>query len=329
MRSIGIFIFPGVQALDVTGPADVFAEANAFVPEAERYEVLLVAATADAVSASNGMRILPDAAVVQGKPPLDLFLVPGGPLIPRSVASASVLAAVREAAACSESFGSVCTGAFLLGEAGLLDGRRVTTHWQHAGALAASYPRTDVDPDKIFIRDGDLITSAGVTAGIDLALAIVREHHGARVANAVARRLVVAAQRQGGQSQFSPYAEIAGDIGSPIAAVKTYVMANLRKKLSVAELAAAAGMSGRSFARTFVDRYQITPADFVEQARLEAAKAALESSDAPLKLVAHDCGFRTAKHMSQVFLRRLGMTAAQYRTRQAQGRQGQATGSST
>ncbi len=312
----------------MTGPSDVFAEANAFVPEAERYEVLLVAATNEAVRASSGMRILPDVAVVEGSATLDLFLVPGGPLVPTSVASAGVLDAVREAAAGSESFGSVCTGAFILGEAGLLDGRRVTTHWQHAGALAASYPDTDVDPDKIFIRDGNLITSAGVTAGIDLALSIVREHHGGRVANAVARRLVVAAQRQGGQSQFSPYAEIAGDVDSPVAAVKTHVMANLGKKLSVSELAKAAGMSARSFARTFVDRYQITPADFVEQARLEAAKAALESSSAPLKLVAHDCGFGTAKHMRQVFLRRLGMTAAQFRTRQAKGRRHDAAGPS-
>jgi transcriptional regulator GlxA family with amidase domain len=210
-------------------------------------------------------------------------------------------------------YGSICTGAFALGNAGLLNGRDVTTHWQNAKRLAERFPLARVDLDRIYMRDGNLVTSAGVTAGIDVALALVAEDHGPHVALAVAKRLVVFAQRRGGQSQFSPYLSVPADESSPVAKVQPYVMEHIGERLSVAQLALVAGMSERHFARAFGQLAQMTPREFVERARVDAARSALESSDRPLKTVAYECGFGTADRMRLVFMRRLGVSPNDYR----------------
>jgi transcriptional regulator GlxA family with amidase domain len=312
-RKAALVIHDGVQALDVAGPIDVFAEANVFIPEEDRYETLLVARTRAPLRASNKMQLVADLAFDEAHEPFDLVLVAGGPELPYAQPDPSMTNWLQAIAAASTAHGSICTGAFALGHAGLLDGRRVTTHWQIAQKLAARFPAAQVEPDLIYVRDGPLITSAGVTAGIDLALALVREHHGPSVALAVAKRLVVAAQRQGGQSQFSPYLSAPADPVSPIARLQTFVMENVGERHTLQSLAEQVGMSARNLARHFVRETGITPHEFVERARVDTARMLLEGTRLPLKSVAYDCGFGTADRMRIVFVDRLGISPAQYR----------------
>jgi transcriptional regulator GlxA family with amidase domain len=194
-----------------------------------------------------------------------------------------------------------------------LDDRRVTTHWQDAHALAARFPKAKVEPDLIYVRDGRLITAAGVTAGIDLGLALLGERHGAEAALKVAKRLVLVAQRQGGQSQFSPYLTAPADPASPIARIQDHVMARIGDRHTLQSLAAVVGMSPRNLARHFVQATGITPHEFIERARVDAARMMLEGSDRPLKTVAFDCGFGSADRMRIIFSTRLGVTPVQYR----------------
>ncbi|MDR7145039.1 DJ-1/PfpI family protein [Rhizobium sp. BE258] len=310
-----MLIFDGVQALDVSGPLDVFAEATGFLPDGEGYDVTLIGPTRTPIKASNGMGLVADVDFDSVTGPFDLFLVAGGPALPSASIDERMSACILRLCKVSDTYGSVCTGAFCLGHSGLLDGKRATTHWQNAANLAAKFPLAKVDYDRIFLRDGKLLTSAGVTAGIDLALSVIREHHGGALAVAVAKRLVVVAQRQGGQSQFSPYIEMDFDDASPLASLTKYVMENLAEALTVADLAQVVGMSARTFARAFVDFAKVTPGEFVEKARIDAARHVLEATSHPLKVVAHQCGFGNPKRMRQVFLKRLGVTPAEYRER--------------
>jgi transcriptional regulator GlxA family with amidase domain len=306
-------IFEGVQALDVAGPVDVFAEANQFLDSGDRYETVLVAAARNPLRASNGIQMVADTTFEEATGGFDIILVAGGPILPDTEPDPHLVQWVKGAPSRASIYGSICTGAFVLGYARLLDERRVTTHWQNAPALAAKFPMAKVEPDLIYVRDGRLITSAGVTAGIDLALALVGQRHGAEVALKVAKRLVVVAQRQGGQSQFSPYLSAPADPASPIARVQDHVMASIGGRHTLVSLAAAAGMSARNFARHFVQDAGITPHEFIERARVDAARMMLEGSDRPLKSVAYDCGFGSADRMRIVFHARLGVTPAQYR----------------
>lgn len=310
---VALVVHDGVQALDVAGPIDVFAEANAFLPEDARYETLLVARGRSPVRASNAMRLVPDLSFEDASGPFDLVLVAGGPDLPHAEPDPDMTAWLRSLPSRTGVYGSICTGAFALGHAGLLDGRRVTTHWQIAAKLAARFPAARVEPDLIHVSDGPLITSAGVTAGIDLALALVRARHGAAVAVAVAKRLVVLAQRQGGQSQFSPYLSAPADPESPIARLQTHVMGNIGGRHTLRSLADTVGMSARNLARQFVRETGITPREFVERARVDAARMLLEGTHLPLKSVAFDCGFGSADRMRRIFADRLGITPAQYR----------------
>jgi transcriptional regulator GlxA family with amidase domain len=315
MPSVAIAIFPGVQALDVAGPVDVFAEANRFIATGQRYDVTLLAADSGAMRASNGMALTADDTFEHNQRNFDLALVAGGPELPEHVPDARLVEWLSAVAARCGRYGSICTGAFALGHAGLLDERNVTTHWQHAGQLAVQFPKARVDFDRIYLRDERLVTSAGVTAGIDLSLALVSEDHGAHVALAVAKRLVVFSQRQGGQSQFSPYLTAPADETSPVAKVQAHVMAHIGRSFTVKELADVAGMSARNFARVFVQETDITPHEFIERARMDAARTLLESTSLALKTIAYDCGFGTADRMRIVFTKRIGATPKQYRER--------------
>jgi transcriptional regulator GlxA family with amidase domain len=316
MPTVAIAIFPGVQALDVAGPVDVFCEANQFIAPAHRYEVKLVGAEAAPLRASNGMMLVADTTFGEARGPFDLALIAGGPALPDNPALDARLHdwLTNVATRCAR-YGSICTGAFALGHAGLLDERNVTTHWQHAAQLAAQFPQARVDFDRIYLRDGQLVTSAGVTAGIDLSLALVAEDHGAHIALAVAKRLVVFAQRQGGQSQFSPYLTAPANDTSPVAKVQAHVMERIGESFTVKQLADVAGMSARNFARVFVQETAVTPHEFIERARVDAARKLLESSGAALKTIAYDCGFGTADRMRIVFTKRIGATPMQYRER--------------
>ncbi|CAH2922516.1 MAG: Transcriptional regulator, AraC family [uncultured Paraburkholderia sp.] len=314
MPTVAIAIFPGVQALDVAGPVDVFSEANRFVSPGARYEVTLLSADHAPLRASNGITLVADDLFARAREPFDLALVAGA--LPEGEPPAAPLLdwLIKVALQCGR-YGSICTGAFALGHAGLLDGRHVTTHWQHAAQLAAQFPKAHVDYDRIYLRDGQLVTSAGVTAGIDLSLALVAEDHGAHIALAVAKRLVVFAQRQGGQSQFSPYLTAPADETSPVVKVQAHVMERIHESFTVKELADVASMSARHFARVFVQETGVTPHEFVERARVDVARKLLESTSAALKAIAYDCGFGTADRMRIVFVKRIGVTPMQYRER--------------
>jgi transcriptional regulator GlxA family with amidase domain len=315
MRSVAIAIFPQVQALDVAGPLDVFAEANGFVASGEGYAITLVSVDNVPVRTSNGTRMLADIACEAPQQHYDVALVAGGPGLPFDPPDLRLSTWLRDVASRCERYGSICTGAFALGHAGLIDGRHVTTHWQNAPQLARQFPLAHVELDRIHIRDGNLVTSAGVTAGIDVALSLVAEDHGPRIALAVAKRLVVFAQRRGGQSQFSPYLAVQADEASPVAKIQSHVMAHIADAFTVETLAGIAGMSVRNFARVFAQEARMTPAEFIERARVDAARKQLESSGAALKTIAWDCGFGTADRMRIVFVKRIGATPVQYRAR--------------
>ena len=314
IQRVAIAIHEGVQALDVAGPVDALAEANAFIASGEGYETVLVAASREPVRTSSGMRIAADLTFEEANEKFAIVLVAGGPSLPEAEPDPRLMQWLRTAPERAGLYGSVCTGAFALGHAGLLDGHKVTTHWQNAERLASRFPAADVEHDRIYIRDGRLVTSAGITAGIDLALSLIGERHGPQIAVAVAKRLVVVAQRQGGQSQFSPYLTAPVDDDSPIARAQALVMAHVGHRHTLESLAKAVGMSPRNFARHFVQATGVTPHEFVDRARIDAARGLLEASDQPLKSVAFACGFGTADRMRIVFAERLGVSPAQYRS---------------
>lgn len=314
VQKVAIAIHEGVQALDIAGPVDVFAEANGFVADGDGYETVLIGASHEPLRASNGMKISADLRFDEADQRFDILLVAGGPALPDAAPDPELTQWLRRAPERADLYGSICTGAFALGYAGLLDGHKVTTHWQNAQRLAARFPAAEVIPDRIYIRDGRLMTSAGVTAGIDLGLALVAERHGPQVAVAVAKRLVVVAQRQGGQSQFSPYLTAPVDEDSPIARAQALIMQHVGERHTLQSLAEAVSMSVRSFGRAFAQETGITPHEFVERARVDAARRLLEGSDRPLKAVAFDCGFGSADRMRIVFTERLGVSPAQYRS---------------
>ncbi|HWL67809.1 MAG TPA: GlxA family transcriptional regulator [Geminicoccus sp.] len=312
-KDVALLVHDGVQALDVVGPLDVFAEANGFLPSRDGYDCHLLAADEAPVRASNGMLLAADLTFAQADRRFHTVLVAGGPGLPEAPADEGMSQWLCRWGVLAERYGSICTGAFVLGHAGLLDGRTVTTHWQNAAQLADRFPCARVEHDRIYARDGALVTSAGVTAGIDLALALVGEDHGQAVSLACAKRLVVVAQRQGGQSQFSPLLQPRTSPDTPIGRVQAYVMDHPDEPFPVERLAEIAGTSRRSIARLFVRELGITPHDFVEGVRLDHARNLLEATDLALKAVAFDCGFASPEQMRAAFQRRLGLSPLRYR----------------
>lgn len=312
---VAIVVSDGAQALDVAGPLDVFAEANANLPAHQQYKVSLVGCEAGAVTCSNGMQLAVPLGFADSDLQYDLVLVAGAPQLPDTQPPTECLQWLQRQARGATRFGSVCNGAFLLGHAGLIDGREVTTHWADAGRLAAEFPAARVQPDRIFIRDGSLFTSAGVTAGIDLCLALVAEDWGHEMAVRVAKRLVVYIQREGGQSQYSPYIGAGKDENPIVGKVHRYVTEHITDALSIEQLASAVAVSRRTFSRLFAKYAKVTPSAFVEQVRVDTARKLLEDSDAPLKTVAYRCGFSSATQMRTTFSRRLNVTPRQYRDR--------------
>jgi transcriptional regulator GlxA family with amidase domain len=313
MKSVAIVLFPHVQSLDVAGPLDVFAEANGFVAQGDGYQITTIGTAPYPIVASNGMPLGARHDLIDAPKQFDILLVPGGPLLPTDQEMPRITAWLHEAAPLAGRYGSICTGAFILGHAGLLDGKSAATHWSHAQQLADRFPLAQVEPDRIYVRDGKLMTSAGVTAGIDMALALVAEDHGPAIALAVAKRLLVVAQRQGGQSQFSPYLTASVDDDSPVAKIQRYVMEHINEPFSVERLAEVVSMSPRSFARVFARDAKVTPAEFVQRARIDAARHLLEGSEMAIKAVAYHCGFGSAARMRLIFSQRLGVTPTQYR----------------
>ena len=313
-QTIAVLALPNVQMLDVSGPLDVFAEANRELGR-EHYRLLLVGCGSGPVTSSAGTRLLPDATIAQPLVGIDTLLVAGAPNAPHAQFSSALLAWLRSHAPQARRFGSVCTGAFALAAAGLLDGRRVTTHWVAADALAQRYPHIQVDADAIHIRDGQVRTAAGVTAGLDLALALVEEDLGGDIARRVASQLVMFFKRPGGQLQFSRKGESLPSGRSVLQEVQRYVAAHPAQDHSIKALAARAGLSPRHFARLFHQEVGETPGTWVEQARIQAARERLEHGHESPKQVAAHCGFANADTLRRAFSKAVGVSPAEYRKR--------------
>jgi transcriptional regulator GlxA family with amidase domain len=315
MHTLALVVFDGVQSLDVAGPLDVFAEANTFLPRHRQYALSLVGVQAGSVRCSNGMALSVPFDYQTYTASCDLLLVAGGPRLPDAQLPREFLAWLRAQAQNARRFGSVCNGVFLLAQAGLLEGKEVTTHWSDARRLTEQFPGTSVVPDKIYVRDGRLFTSAGVTAGIDLCLSLVAEDWGFDLAMRVAKRLVVYLHREGGQSQYSPFLAAGPANDTLVNRVLRYVTDHISEVLSIEQLADAVAVSRRTFSRTFAKNAHVTPAAFVEQVRVDHARKLLEDTDDPLKTVAYKCGFHSTTHMRMIFSRRLDTTPRQYRQR--------------
>ncbi|HEX3511374.1 MAG TPA: GlxA family transcriptional regulator [Solirubrobacteraceae bacterium] len=316
-RQVAILLYPGVQSLDVTGPLEVFAAADRVARETGRqgYEITLLAAEAGPLQTSSGMSIVPDAVLARTPAPLDTLIVPGGSG-GRTVASEpATLRWVARCAGRARRTASVCTGAFVLARAGLLDGRRATTHWAFAQRLAREHPAVTVEPDPIFVRDGSIWTSAGVTAGIDLALALVEEDLDRESALQIARHLVMFLRRPGSQAQFSATLAAQQPEREPLCEVQRLVVEELAGDHSVEAMAARAHMSPRNFARAFRAETGLTPARYVERVRLESARRLLEDGRQPIASIATACGFSSPETMRRVFLRGLSVGPAEYRRR--------------
>ena len=312
---IAILSVPNCHALEVTGPSDVFAEAEVQSAGRVRYEVEVIAQEPGPVHCTAGLQILPRRTIHDPDEPIDTLLVAGARHLASGQPNPAVVDWLRRQAPRVRRLGSVCTGAFLLGAAGLLDGKRVTTHWEYAPTLARSFPRAVVEPNRIFLRDGTTFSSAGVSAGIDLALALIEEDHGRALALSVARWLVVFLKRPGGQSQFSVQLAEQIEARSSIEDVQQWIRDRPATDLSVGELARQAGMSERNFSRQFRGDTGMTPAAYVEAARLDAARALLESTTLSLQRIADTCGFAGTDARRRAVQRRLGVTALEYRRR--------------
>jgi transcriptional regulator GlxA family with amidase domain len=314
-RTIAILAMPGVQLLDVSGPLDVFAEANVQARK-DAYRLYVVAKTAGSVRSSSGVRLVPDLAIADAmEMKIDTLLVAGCPNAAEVRPDMTVVEWLRRVAPRARRYGSVCSGAFFLAATGLIDGRRLTTHWAVARQLAQHYPSITVDEDAIHVRDGRLRTAAGVTAGLDLALALVEEDLGRDIAKRVAAQLVMFFRRPGGQMQFSRKGEAAPAGRAALQELQRWVAANPALDHCVANLAKRMDLSPRHFARLFRSEVGITPATWVEEARVNAARRLLEVGHETPKQVAAHCGFADADTLRRAFARHVGVTPAEYRKR--------------
>jgi transcriptional regulator GlxA family with amidase domain len=314
-RNVALVAFPGIQLLDFTGPASVF-DAATRLTKSDAYCCTLVGSKAGRIDASGGLGFCADSSFADFEGDIDTLIVPGGLGVAKAREDKELLGWIRQQATRARRVVSVCSGALLLAEAGLLNGKRAATHWNSCQRLASEFPTVQVEPDSIFVKDGNTYTSAGVTAGIDLALALVEEDLGRKVALACARWLVMFLRRPGGQSQFSSQLAAQSVEHEPIRRLQEWAVGHLTDDLSVPALAEQAGMSPRNFARVFLRETKSTPADFVEAARVEAARRLLvEQTAMPVDEVSRACGFGTAEQMRRAFHRRLGVNAQQYRER--------------
>lgn len=318
-RRIVFVAAPGTEILDLVGPLQVFARASEmFLRQnpgtSPLYCVEVVTTSAHRSFVANcGLRVIAHKTFRDVRGKIDTLLIAGGNAIERDEINADAVRWLRRIAGRIRRVGSVCTGAMLLARAGLLDGRRATTHWNWCHVLIKRAPRANVDPNPIFVRDENVYTSAGVTAGMDLALALVEEDHGSQLALQVARNLVLYLRRPGGQSQFSAALSLQLTDRTPFRELESWVLDNLNKPLSIPVLAQRVAMSPRNFARVFTKEMKTTPAKFVERLRVETARRRLEESHNSMDTIAGECGFGNVNSMRNVFQRTLKIAPGQYR----------------
>jgi transcriptional regulator GlxA family with amidase domain len=317
---IAMLAFPEVQILDVTGPLEVFSRTSRWLRDHGKrvdhvYQVEIIGPKRGPFRTSSGLRLYADHGIADVGSGIDTLLIAGGLGVEACRSNAALLRWIRRQSGLVRRLASICTGAFLLAEAGLLRGRRATTHWNHCSDFARDFPEVEVEPDTIFIRDGSLYTSAGVTAGMDLALALVEEDFGREVALAAARELVMFLKRPGGQAQFSAQLSVQLAEHEPLRELQSYIADHPGDDLSIARLAHLVAMSPRNFARVFTREVGMTPARFVESVRVEAARRRLEESTHAVDAIADACGFGTSETMRRAFLRTLRVPPSAYRGR--------------
>jgi transcriptional regulator GlxA family with amidase domain len=319
IRPVSIVTYPGVEIIDLTGPMEVFAFANNALQRSgicsePAYPMQVLAAKPGPVMSSCGLQIIADKAYSDVQDGIDTLLIAGTPEVSCLLCDPALQDWVRTMAPKVRRLASVCTGAFLLAESGLLDGRRATSHWDYCDWLARDYPSVNVEPDRIFVRDGSISTSGGVTSGIDMVLSMVEEDWGSEVALLVARYLVVFLKRPGGQSQFSAY--LTSEATRPeLKDLQAWIILHLTDDLRVEALAERMCMSPRNFARFFLTETGMTPAKFVEMARIDAARHYLGSTMLSIEVVADKSGFGDPERMRRAFIRQLGVNPQSYRER--------------
>ena len=317
---VAMLAYPGIQVLDVMGPLEVFSRTSRWLRDNgkrrdDAYSVEIIGLKRGAFRASSGLRLHADRRFDEVGRGIDTLLIAGGKGTERYYAHPPLLCWIRRQAGWVRRLASVCTGAFFLAEAGLLNGRRATTHWGWCDRLARRYPEVRVEADTIFVREGSLYTSAGVTAGMDLALALVEEDQGRGVALAVARELVMFLRRPGGQAQFSAQLAVQFAEREPLRDLQTHILDHPREVLSVESLARRVAMSPRNFARVFTREVKTTPARFVTSVRVETARRLLEESSEDLEAICAMSGLGTPESMRRAFLRTVGIPPSQYRER--------------
>lgn len=318
-REIALVIFENAQILDITGPAEVFAQVNDLLRKSDvfdgpAYNLTLVSKTTGPVAMSSGLRLFADASFKTFKPPgLDTLLVAGGEGVYKAMRRNDLLAFVKSQHSRAGRVASICSGTFILAEAGLLNGRQATTHWSRCQRLARMYPGIEVKPDKIYVKDGNLYSSAGVTAGIDLALALVESDFGRKMALRVAKQLVVFMKRQGGQSQFSTHLVRQSATEGTLADILKWMNQNPSRDMSVDALAGRCAMSERNFSRVFKKQTSMTPGKYVEKMRVEHAADMIETQKLGFKSIAETCGFKSEEMMRRAFVRQLGILPHLYR----------------
>lgn len=300
-RAIALYLYEDFQLLDACGPITSFEIAGRMAGDA--YRLILLSAKGGAIRSSSGVAL--ETLAVDRAHTIDTLIVVGGNGSRDAMRDTANVAFLRQAAGTVRRLCSVCSGAFLLAGAGALDGRRATTHWRRAKLLARLFPKVMVEPDRIHIRDGHVWTSAGISAGIDLALALIAEDLGEDLARRVAQDMVVYYRRPGGQSQFSALADLGGD-GAPFASLLDWIRAHLDQRLTVETLAAEAAMSPRNFSRAFAREMGMSPAKAVERLRLEVARERVENSPTPIEQIAAELGFHDPERMRRAFLRAFG-----------------------
>jgi transcriptional regulator GlxA family with amidase domain len=322
-RLIAVLAFERCQLLDVAGPVQTFASADEIAGDGSGtiYRIVVVSRRGGMVSTSSGLPLMTASITgTLGAGRIHTLIIPGGPGVHEALKDGWTLKWVRRQAGKAGRVASVCTGAFLLAEAGVVRGLRATTHWKSCGRLQQHYPDIRVDPDPIYVREGRVWTSAGVTAGIDLSLALLEEDLGRKLAMQVARHLVVFLNRPGGQSQFSAPLEAQttaanGNAPNRFAPLHGWIAGNLTGDLRVESLAHQAGMSPRTFARVYAAKMGVTPARMVEKIRIEAVRRMLEDTELPIKRIASACGFGPEERLRRAFARQVGTTPAEYRAR--------------
>lgn len=311
-REVVMFVYPNAHLLDISGPISLFAAANDFAGH-EAYDVSLAASHIGNVTTSAGIALSATRRIGRVIAGIDTLLVAGGIGIDAQLKDRPVIGWLQRQAPLCRRVASVCSGALLLAEAGLLDGRRAVTHWVRCDQLAADYPEVTVEQDPIFVRDGKFYSSAGISAGMDLALALIEEDLGAEIAAQLAREFVLYMRRSGGQAQFSPALRAQDTPPGRIAGLQQWILAHLHETLDVETLAARVAMSPRHFARRFLDETGMTPAAFVAAARVDAARQALAAGHEHIDVVAERFGFGSAERLRRTFRRHLAVTPTQFR----------------